>query len=81
MQLIADSSFKNGICQIGKFGHVLDISDMDSQNSWAKQISFKTQPYIESAFSITKGTTKFFKFGLPHYDTQTFSFAKTVKIK
>ncbi len=42
-----------------------------------KQISFETQPFIDSAFGITKETTLFFKFGLPHFDTQTFSFGKT----
>ncbi|KAH9388086.1 hypothetical protein TYRP_009292, partial [Tyrophagus putrescentiae] len=68
MQFIADFNVEAGIRQIGKFGVVLDLAKDDKQNGWSHQIKFKHQPYINSAYRITKKTTLFYKFGTIEYE-------------
>lgn len=64
MQFVADYNIESGIRQIGKFGIVLEISKKDEINTWENQIRFdNAQPYLNSAFRITKKTTLFYKFG------------------
>lgn len=68
MQFVADFNVETGIRQIGKFGVVLDLTKDDKQNDWSHQIKFKHQPYINSAYRITKKTTLFYKFGSIEYE-------------
>lgn len=68
MQFVADYNVEAGIRQIGKFGFVLPITKPNDDNNWKNQIKFKSQPYSTSAFSITKDSTLFYKFGMPFYE-------------
>ncbi|KAH9388010.1 hypothetical protein TYRP_009212, partial [Tyrophagus putrescentiae] len=68
MQFVADYNVEAAIRQIGKFGIVLSLSNPNENGVWKDQISFKSQPYIHSAFSITADSTLFYRFGTPFYD-------------
>ena len=68
MQFVADYNVEAGIRQIGQFGFVLPITNPNNDNNWKNQIKFKSQPYSTSAFSITKDSTLFYKFGMPFYE-------------
>ncbi len=63
LQFVGDFNVEAGIRQISKFGAVLDLKNNNKQFDWSDQIRFEKEPYINSAFRLTKSTTQFFKFG------------------
>ena len=75
LQFVADYNVEAGIRQIGKFGKIVSLTNPKQEKVWENEVSFKTQPYIDSTFSVAKNTTLFYRFGLPFYDIKNINLA------